>query len=190
MATPGSRVRPGAVQLPGTQPPGVPRRRRSGGDRHPRDPWHPPGHAQLRPAAARWRLHRVSALAVWRPGRPGQHRRGGAVDPAGVRRPRVRDPGRPHQPGGDLATSTRGQGLQRLWQSRGGRDWHVPHWRVRAGHGGGAGGAGFRGQPARSAGTDDRRQAGRGRRAHSELAVDEPTSRRVAVAFDELVLAI
>jgi IS6 family transposase len=28
------------------------------------------------------------------------------------------------------------------------------------------------------------------RRGHDELAVDEPTSRRVAVAFDELVLAI
>jgi transposase, IS6 family len=28
------------------------------------------------------------------------------------------------------------------------------------------------------------------RRGHYELAVDEPTSRRVAVAFDELVLAI
>jgi transposase, IS6 family len=28
------------------------------------------------------------------------------------------------------------------------------------------------------------------RRGHDELAVEEPTSRRVAVAFDELVLAI
>jgi IS6 family transposase len=28
------------------------------------------------------------------------------------------------------------------------------------------------------------------RRGHHELAVDEPTNRRVAVAFDELVLAI
>ncbi len=28
------------------------------------------------------------------------------------------------------------------------------------------------------------------RRGHYELAVDEPTNRRVAVAFDELVLAI
>jgi IS6 family transposase len=28
------------------------------------------------------------------------------------------------------------------------------------------------------------------RRGHDELAVEEPTNRRVAVAFDELVLAI
>ena len=70
MITPrGCWVRPGAVHPPGANPPGVPGRRRPGGDRRPRDPRHPPRHGQLRPAAPRSRLQRVPALAV-RTGRP------------------------------------------------------------------------------------------------------------------------